>query len=168
MSSNILKVQDQEIEIGSQDWADYVLSTDPFEGDFGSGTILEDKIVKARSTKKLCHDCYSILEAGTFTRHMVIADEGKIFKSKFCQECCIEQGFGEFLYEGNVELDTDEAWEAACTWNETTKEWDEPKELWILRDERRAENVNFLEEKLGGRYFDECDQVKYDIMLSKK
>lgn len=60
----ILEIEGQVIEIGSDEWKDNVLSADPFEGDFGSGSYLEDRIVKVRNTKKLCHGCYSLLEPG--------------------------------------------------------------------------------------------------------
>jgi hypothetical protein len=48
----VLEIEGEVIEVGSEEWSSAVLSADPFEGDFGSGSYLEDKIVKVRNTKK--------------------------------------------------------------------------------------------------------------------
>lgn len=50
----------EEITVGNDNWKEYVLSADPFEGDMDGGHNLTDKIVKARKTFQLCSDCLSV------------------------------------------------------------------------------------------------------------
>lgn len=164
-----IEIENEKIEIGSEEWAEHVMSYDPYEGDMDGGSTLDDKIVKVRSTKKLCHDCLSILQPGTFSRVIVSKDGPTLIKNRFCENCCNDQAFGEVLFEGNVYIDPydDDAMEAACKWNEELQEWQEPLPLYEVRERTRSENEAYLIEKLGPRYFEAPDQARYEAMLSK-
>ena len=166
----VLEIEGEVIEVGSEEWASAVLSADPFEGDFGSGSYLEDKIVKVRNTKKLCHNCYSILQPGTFTRSMVLADEGRIIKSRFCEECCNDLGYGEFLFEDGIyiDIDDDEAWDKACEEAEK-KGLEEPREYWEVRNEIRIANEKYLEQKIGNRFWSNTPyEILYNAMKERE
>lgn len=166
---SVLEIEDEVIEIGGEAWRGAVLSADPFEGDFGSGSYLEDKIVKVRNTKKLCHDCYSILKPGTFTRSMVLADEGQILKFRYCEECCNDLGYGEYLFEGGIYIDVDdeEQWNKACDLAEA-KGLDEPREYWEERADIRIENENYLINKFGNRFWETPYEILYDVMTKRE
>ena len=81
---------------------------------------------------------------------MVLADEGRIIKSRFCEECCNDLGYGEFLFEDGIyiDIDDDEAWDKACEEAEK-KGLEEPREYWEYRNEIRLTNEKYLESKLG-------------------
>lgn len=163
-----LLIEDQEIEIGGQEWSDNVLSGDPFEGDYFEGSTLEDKIVKARNTKKTCHSCYSLLQPGTFTRSIVCSEVGKIMKMRFCEDCCNDLGYGEVLFEGNKYYDIDsEEFEEACI-EIKPNVWQEPKPLWEVREEIRVANVEYLEKKLGRRYFEAPQEIIYKTLKERE
>lgn len=165
----ILEIEGRVIEIGSDDWKDSVLSADPFEGDFGSGCYLEDKIVKVRNTKTLCHGCNSWLKPETYTRSIVIADEGQILKARYCEDCCNDLGYGEFLFEDGIYIDieNDEEWDKACEIAES-KGFEEPREYWVIREEIRVDNENYLCEKLGPDWWRRVPkEVLYNTMKER-
>lgn len=166
---NYLTIAGELIEIGGDAWSDEVLAGDPFQGDYFDGSVLEDKILKVRNTKSLCHTCLSILKPKTFTRSIVMSEYGSIIKARFCQDCCHDLGYGDQLFEGNlyIDQDDDEAWEKACKWDAKKKEWIEPRELYEEREEIRSKNEKHLVKVLGKRYFEASKEDMYNAMLSK-
>ena len=95
MNTQTFTYNNEIINVGSDQWKDAVLSTDPFEGDFGDGPNLSDKIVKTRNTKQLCSDCLSICQPGTYSRVIVANVDGQLLTNRYCEDCCTAMGFDE-------------------------------------------------------------------------
>lgn len=156
---------DDSIVVGTVDWKDTVLSADPFMGDIGGGTILTDKIVKARSTLTLCSGCLSTCDKGTYNRIITESDEGQLISNRFCELCCTAMGFEELCvgYESQKELaanlfihdDEDESSEYID---------DEPitleDHIYYIRD--KHEKV--LVKQLGTRWFEKPIEVQYQVI----
>lgn len=162
----------ETIKIGSDEWKDAVLSSDPFEGDFGGDDNISDKIVKARTTKQLCSSCFSICESGTFNR--VIADkvDGMLVTNRFCQNCCTAMGYYDIaigtkeykegfrhpivkMIDGLIQYDEDELDEAGL----------EPYTLQEHLYEIADTNRNILEKTLGTRWFDKPSADKHSVIF---
>lgn len=157
---------DTQINVGDDDWKEYVLSADPFMGDIGGGTILTDKIVKTRNTKMLCSGCLSVCEKGTYNRVMVEADGGSLIKNRFCQLCCTSMGFEELNigYEGwdqtSTELFVQEEDEFVGD------DMEEPFPLEEYLYAVRSTHESTLNKKLGRRWFEASNEEKHNVILA--
>lgn len=70
------------------EWADAVLSFDPFAGDFGDGEVrLSNKIVVGRK-EHTCHICYETIKVGEKQRVMTEKDHDEIVTFRWCRACC--------------------------------------------------------------------------------
>lgn len=154
---------DDHVVVGSDDWKDTVLSSDPFMGDFGGGRVLSDKIVKARTTLVLCSGCLSTCDKGTYNRVITEAEEGSLLRNRFCELCCTSMGYEELCvgYEGQETLS-----ERLFTFDddESTEDDEEPIELENHIYEIRAKHENALQKVLGRRWFEKPDEVKYQVV----
>lgn len=142
----------ENIVIGNECWKEWVLSIDPFEGDFGDGSNLTDKIVKTRSSKQLCSDCLSICEPNKYSRVVSSAIDGQLITNRYCQECCTAMAFNELHQDYNQYDDEDENY---------------PEEEVMLSDVRqqvRTLNEKILIKALGKRYFDKSKEQLFDVM----
>lgn len=144
------------VVIGSDNWKETVLSVDPFEGDFGDGNNLSDKIVKTKSTKQLCSDCLSICEPKTYSRVISTAVDGTLLTNRYCQECCTAMGFDE-LHQDYKQYDDDDE--------------DYPDEEVMLSDARQ--NLRTIHEKiliknLGNRYFEKPKDELFKVIQKEK
>lgn len=142
----------QIVIAGTTHWNESVLSADPFEGDFGDGTNLQDKIVKTRKAKQLCSDCLSICTPGTFSRVVSTATDGQLIRNRYCQDCCTAMAFDE-LHHDYKQYD-----------DESDDYPDNPVMLSEVRQAIRAKNEKFLIKKVGKRYFDQPSSVLYAAM----
>lgn len=153
MSVSKFKYDGEIIVIGSENWKNWILSTDSFEGDFGDGSNLTDKVVKTRIAKQLCSDCLSICQTGTFSRVVSSAVDGKLITNRYCQECCTAMAFDE-LHQDYKQYDEDSD--------------DYPEEEIMLSDVRhkvREKNEKYLCKVLGKRYFDAPIAKQYEAMI---
>ena len=142
----------EEITVGSENWKEWVLSTDPYEGDIDGGSNLQDKIVLTRNTKQLCHDCLSICKPGTYTRVISSSVDGSMVTNRFCEECCTAFAFGE-LHNDYKQYDYDAD--------------DYPDDEVMLHDTRldvRKTNENILIGKLGKRYFESSTDEQFNVI----
>ena len=155
MSTQTFNYDGETITVGSDHWKDIVLSVDPFEGDFGDGPNLSDKIVKTRNTKQLCSDCLSICQPGTYSRAIVANVDGQLLTNRYCEDCCTAMGFDELhqdyqqhdMYADDVDEDYEEVM------------------LSEVRYELRNKNEKILIKELGNRYFEASDEKRYAVML---
>lgn len=146
----------EKIVVGNESWKEWVLSADPFEGDFGDGGNLTDKIVKTRTTKQLCSDCLSICETNKYSRVISSAIDGQLITNRYCQECCTAMAFDELHQDYKQYKDEDE---------------DYPEEGVMLSDVRqqvRILNENILIKALGKRYFDKPKEQLFEVMIKSQ
>ena len=155
MSELTFEYDGQTVIAGTTHWNESVLSADPFEGDFGDGNNLQDKIVKARKAKRLCSDCLSICQPGTFNRGISTAVDGELVGNRYCQACCTAMAFDE-LHHDYIQYDED-----------SDNYPDNPVMLSEVRQAVRNKNEKFLIKKLGKRYFDQKSSVLYAAMEGK-
>lgn len=161
-------VDGDEIEIGGSYWKDSVLDSMPFYGDYSDAVTLTDKVVLARTSKKLCSGCLSVCQPNTYNRIMSEKVEGTLMNFRFCQDCCTSQAFEIYKdCDGNiVDVEDEEAWDNAC-FEVRPNEWEEPKDASLIQEELRAENEKYLRSKLGKEYDKAPDFVLYETMLAK-
>ena len=143
----------ESITVGDDSWKEWVLSTDPFEGDIGDGNNLSDKIVKTRNTKQLCSDCLSVCIPGEYSRVITANESGELLTNRYCQTCCTAMAFDDLHSDYKEYNDDDE---------------DYPEEEIMLADiqrEKREKNEKILIKALGKRYFEKSDAEKYQVMV---
>ncbi|WP_291375046.1 hypothetical protein [Acinetobacter sp. UBA6720] len=143
----------ENIVVGDENWKEWVLSSDPFEGDIGDGNNLTDKIVKTRQTKQLCSDCLSICEPNKYSRVISSAVDGQLLTNRYCQECCTAMAFDE-LHQDYKQYDDESE--------------DYPEEEIMLSDVRqevRTRNEKILIGVLGKRYFDKPNDQLFKVMI---
>lgn len=142
----------ENIVVGDENWKEWVLSSDPFEGDIGDGNNLTDKIVKTRQTKQLCSDCLSICEPNKYSRVISSAVDGQLLTNRYCQECCTAMAFDGLHHDYKQYDDESE---------------DNPEEIMLsdVRQEVRTRNEKILIKAFGKRYFDNTDQHLFQAMI---
>ncbi|WP_166167914.1 hypothetical protein [Acinetobacter sp. SA01] len=141
MSISEFQYDGETIVIGSENWKEWVLSADPFEGDFDDSQHLSDKVVKTRKATQLCSDCLSICEPVTYSRVITASEHGSLITNRYCQECCTAMAFDDLHHDYKQYNDDSE---------------DYPEEEVMLSDLRhqvRTANEKLLIKELGKQYF---------------
>lgn len=161
------------VTIGSDEWRETVLSSDPFEGDFFDGSRLKDTIVKTRSAKAICNSCLTPVVSGTYNR--VISDklDGELVTNRFCQDCCTAMGYydvaiGVKTYSDNGDETITMNADGACVYAYEMEDDMDGGEPYLLQDHMykvREENENVLVSKLGRRWFEKTNLEKYQAMM---
>ena len=152
MSISEFQYDGEAVVVGSENWKEWVLSADPFEGDFDDSQHLSDKVVKTRKATQLCSDCLSICEPGTYSRVITISEYGSLITNRYCQECCTAMAF-DGLHHDYRQYDDDSE--------------DYPEKEVMLSDVRqqiRVANEKLLIKELGKRYFDLTQATLYQVM----
>lgn len=152
MSVSEFQYDGEAVVVGSENWKEWVLSADPFEGDFDDSQHLSDKVVKTRKATQLCSDCLSICEPGTYSRVITVSEYGSLITNRYCQECCTAMAF-DGLHHDYRQYDDDSE--------------DYPEKEVMLSDVRqqiRVANEKLLIKELGKRYFDLTQATLYQVM----
>jgi len=152
MSISEFQYDGEAVVVGSENWKEWVLSADPFEGDFDDSQHLSDKVVKTRKATQLCSDCLSICEPGTYSRVITVSEYGSLITNRYCQECCTAMAF-DGLHHDYRQYDDDSE--------------DYPEKEVMLSDVRqqiRVANEKLLIKELGKRYFDLTQATLYQVM----
>ncbi|OTG85858.1 hypothetical protein B9T31_09705 [Acinetobacter sp. ANC 4558] len=156
MSISEFQYDGEAIVVGSENWKEWILSADPFEGDFDDSQHLSDKIVKTRKATQLCSDCLSICVSGTYNRVITVSEHGSLITNRYCQECCTAMAFDE-LHQDYKQYDED------------SENYPEEEIMLIdVRQQLRTVNENFLIKKLGKRYFDKPKEDLYKVMIEAR
>ncbi|MFW2015234.1 hypothetical protein [Acinetobacter bereziniae] len=153
INKNEFTYNDEKILVGSENWKEWVLSVDPFEGDFGDGSNLTDKIVKTRKTQQLCSDCLSICEPNKYSRVISSSVDGQLITNRYCQECCTAMAFDELHQDYKQYSYDDENY---------------PEDEVMLSDVRqniRSTNEKILIKALGKRFFNKSKEDQFKAMI---
>ena len=147
--SNVIVLDENtSVIIGQEEWIDHVLSCDPVEGDIGGTEPLEDRIVKVRSSKKLCTWCLSPRLPNTYSRVMTWYEEGEWIHHHYCQDCCNAFIQNDYGHDRNGLPEHHELYD------------DEGSDMqWDVRDEVRKKNESLLK-----GHEDDPDVVKYELL----
>lgn len=156
MSEIVFEYDNEKIIVGSENWKEWVLSSDPFDGDMDDSPTLSDKVVKARKTIQLCSDCLSICKSGTFNRLITMSIDGVLQTNRYCQDCCTASAFPELHHDFQQ-------------YDEDSEEYPETSlMLYEVRQNLRVKNEKYLSKKLGKRYFEESMDKLYSAILEKE
>lgn len=88
------------------EFAELVLSFDPFAGDFDStgDRTLSDAVVKARKPGE-CHTCATQIVPGEMTRRRTDIADGELMSFRWCEACCKAMASDDFdAYEARVAI----------------------------------------------------------------